>query len=197
MASFCSRVFADMCKPADRPVRDKQVVAFFLAEQRGLCACCGADLTKEEYHVDHKIPRASYGSDGVENLQILCASGCHAAKTAIDTQSMVEDEPLLSRFSLETFKYFVMASKPPQLVADLHQPRVGGSALNIDLIRCRYSAFTEANEHNLPIFAPTDEILPAREGELGDFTWVSLGAVRSMLKALPYFGARLVRPFDL
>ena len=73
------------------------------------------------------------------------------------------------------------------MVADLHAPR-DGSALNIDVIRCRYSGFVEANEHDLPIFAPTDEIQPAREGELGDFMWVSLGAVRSLRRALPYWG---------
>ena len=188
MASFCARVFADMCKPADRPIRDRQVVAWFLAEQCGRCASCGADITADEYHMGHKIARASFGSDGVENLQLLCASGCHAAKTALDTQSMVEDAmPLLSRFSLETHKAFVQAQKPPQLVADLHVPRAG-DCLNVDVIRCRYSSFVEANEHDLPIFAPTDEILPAREGELGDFTWVSVGAVKSMRRALPYWG---------
>ena len=52
------------------------------------------------------------------------AAGCHAAKTAIDSQSMVEDDmPLLSRFSLETHAAFVMDQRPPQLVADLHEPR--------------------------------------------------------------------------
>ena len=28
LASFCARVFADLCKPADRPVRDRHVVFF-------------------------------------------------------------------------------------------------------------------------------------------------------------------------
>ena len=73
------------------------------------------------------------------------------------------------------------------MVANLNEPNEG-DALNVDVIRCRYSAFVEANEHDLPIFAPTDEILPAREGVLGDFTWVDQGAVKSMRKALPYWG---------
>ena len=77
-----------------------------------------------------------------------------------------------------------MAAKPPQLVADLHAPRAG-DCLNIDVIRCRYSAFVDANEHDLPIFAPTDEILSAEEGQLADFTWVHQGDMKSMRTALP------------
>ena len=60
--------------------------------------------------------------------------------------------------------------------------------LNIDVIRCRYSGFVEANEHDLPILAPTDKILPAEEGQLGDVAWVHLPAVKSMRKAPPYWG---------
>ena len=123
-----------------------------------------------------------------ENLQLLCAAGCHAAKTAADTHCMVEDGfPLLSRFSLEAHGAFVMAQKPPQLVADLNAPKAG-ECINVDVFRCRYSSFVEGNEHELPIFSPIDEILPAREGELGDFTWVAMGSVKSMRKSLPYWG---------
>ena len=80
-----------------------------------------------------------------------------------------------------------MAPKPPQPVANFHEPQEG-DAVNIHVIRCRYSSFVEGNEHYLPIFAPTDKILPASEGELCDFTWVALGQVGSMRKALPYWG---------
>ena len=82
MASLCAQVFSDLCRPTERPVRNKHCVAFFLAEQQGVCASCGVDLRNEDYHVDHKIARANYGSDGADNLQLLCASGCHASKTA-------------------------------------------------------------------------------------------------------------------
>ena len=48
-------------------------------------------------------------------------------KTSQETCSLgVEDNfPLLSRLNLETYKGFVATAKPPQLVAELHEPKHG------------------------------------------------------------------------
>ena len=52
----------------------------------------------------------------------------------LETLSFVEDEhPLLSRFSIETFKEFVESAKPPRLVANLTEIDLG--AVSVDVIR--------------------------------------------------------------
>lgn len=55
-------------------------IARILRLQRGLCACCLKRVT-DSYHVDHVMPLALDGSNGPENLQILCPS-CNARKHA-------------------------------------------------------------------------------------------------------------------
>ena len=72
----------------------------------------------------------------------------------------------------------------------MHEREGGG--IGIDTIRCRYNAFVET-DHELPIFAPTDEIKPAVAGSLGDFNWVDLGTLgphKSPATVLPYTGPR-------
>jgi 5-methylcytosine-specific restriction endonuclease McrA len=59
-------------------------VARLYATQRGLCAGCAAALVakgKGKYHVDHVHPLALGGSNGPENLQLLCPS-CNLSKHA-------------------------------------------------------------------------------------------------------------------
>ena len=84
-------------------------------------------------------------------------------KTAEETQSLgIEDDfPLISRFSLETYELFVKAPKPLQLVANLHEPRKC-DALEIDVARCRATAYLHASVHPICIFSPLDEIVPAK-----------------------------------
>ena len=186
LPAFTARAFTELCRPTERPIRSKETVAQLLAEQSGTCSMCGADV-ESEFHVDHTIPRAAFGSDDTPNLSILCIA-CHALKTSEETCSLgVEDSfPLLSRFNLETYKNFVETAKPPQLVAELHEPR-HGSALEIDVARCRASAYLHANQHPLCIFSPLDEIIPAREGELADFMWIDVGQPKSLYGAVPYW----------
>lgn len=43
----------------------------------GACQLCGS---QQEIHIDHKIPRARGGSDGIENLWVLC-SKCNLSKS--------------------------------------------------------------------------------------------------------------------
>ena len=45
----------------------------------GRCAGCGRPLSREEAALDHIIPRLMGGSDGPENLQLLCRA-CNAGK---------------------------------------------------------------------------------------------------------------------
>lgn len=52
------------------------------ALQKGKCAACKERLGGK-YHVDHVIPLAAGGSNGRENIQILCPS-CNISKKATD-----------------------------------------------------------------------------------------------------------------
>jgi len=52
-----------------------------LSAQRWKCAACKAELIK--YHVDHVVPLARGGSNGPDNLQILCPS-CNCSKSDKD-----------------------------------------------------------------------------------------------------------------
>ena len=60
----------------------KEDVADILKMQRGKCAYCRLKLGKK-YHVDHIVPSVKGGSNGRENLQILCAL-CNHKKHARD-----------------------------------------------------------------------------------------------------------------
>ena len=46
--------------------------------QRGKCACCHVGI-EDSYHVDHIIPLALGGSNGKENIQLLCPT-CNMKK---------------------------------------------------------------------------------------------------------------------
>ena len=189
LASFASAIFVELLK---MPKNRKQLAGALYnklwalhGRRCNLCGCTGATM-----EVDHVAPLCVGGSNELENLQIICSS-CHTQKTNIEGLSFVEDEhPLLSRFSLETYKAFVESPKPPQLVANMHEREEGG--IGIDIIRCRFNSFVET-DHELPIFAPTDEIKVAVQGTLGDYNWVDLGELgphQSPATVVPYTGAR-------
>ena len=67
--------------------------------------------------------------------------------------------------------------KPPQLVANMHDRGEEGG-VGIDIIRCRFNSFVET-DHELPVFAPTDEMKAAVPGCLGDYNWVDLTGAAS------------------
>jgi 5-methylcytosine-specific restriction endonuclease McrA len=61
-------------------------VAQLFIIQRGNCAGCQVALVKSgkgKYHVDHVVPLARGGSNGPENLQLLCKK-CNLKKAAMD-----------------------------------------------------------------------------------------------------------------
>ena len=53
-------------------------VASLLKKQKGKCASC-FHITIKKYHVDHKMPLCLGGSNGPENIQILCPT-CNMRK---------------------------------------------------------------------------------------------------------------------
>jgi hypothetical protein len=188
LATFSNLVLAELLRPprSRKQLSDGQYESLWAARGRQCNGCDCKNTTT--MNVDHVAPRFVGGGDDLENLQIICAN-CHAQKTTIEALSFVEDEsPLLSRFSLETYKAFVEAPKPPQHVANMHERPAGG--IGVDVIRCRYNAFVEANRE-LPVFAPTDVILPRTTQELADYQWIDMGEPgphKSPASVLPYFG---------
>lgn len=54
-------------------------VAKLWERQAGVCNGCGCDLNASGYHVDHVRPIAKGGSNGPENLQLLCPT-CNLSK---------------------------------------------------------------------------------------------------------------------
>lgn len=64
-----------------------------LIVQRGRCACCFERLL-DEYHADHIVALVNGGSNGVENLQILCAP-CNFSKHARDPVDFLRSRALL------------------------------------------------------------------------------------------------------
>lgn len=49
-----------------------------------VCAMCGGEFLPSQVDIDHITPLYQGGEDVPENLQILCRSICHAAKTHMD-----------------------------------------------------------------------------------------------------------------
>ena len=93
---------------------------------------------------------------------------------------------MLSKFSKETYEAFVESAKPPQICCLLHDEIPGEMVWNIDVRRCRRNGVAE-NVVDIPIYAPTDEIVPSTFGELADYNWVE-AKCRSPLLSLPYSG---------
>lgn len=190
LATFANNVFTELLKPPKhrKQLSDEQYSTIWNSQGRQCNGCgCKNGVTM---NVDHVAPRFVGGGNELENLQLICAN-CHAQKTMIEALSFVEDEhPLLSRFSIETYEAYVESPKPPQLVANMHERPAGG--IGIDVIRCRYNAFVEAN-HEIPIYAPTDAIVPATPGKLCDNQWIDIGPLgphQSPASVQPYSGPR-------
>ena len=99
LAGFSGVLFSDMCRPQKRPTPRNELRDEVVARSAGRCVCCG-ELAQE---VDHHIPRAVHGGDGLENLAAVCRA-CHKEKTCADHQRLgVEDANVfLSRFNDET-----------------------------------------------------------------------------------------------
>jgi hypothetical protein len=189
MEVLSSRALEEMMKPPKRKNftmgQERQV----LTRQSHKCALCGDRLPVQGYQLDHVVARRSGGNDDLDNIQALCGL-CHIGKCYTEnTNSVEQDHLLMSRFNRETHEAFHNSAKPPQLVANLHEPNEKWRpVLNIDVRRCRYNGLMQ-HVHDLPIFSPVDSIEPATVGELGDYNWVNLGNVKHPLSALPYHGA--------
>lgn len=67
----------------------KGIIASLLASQRGLCACCGEDLSETGYHVDHIMPIALGGSNTDDNVQLLTPA-CNLRKGSMHPEAYMQ-----------------------------------------------------------------------------------------------------------
>lgn len=68
-----------LVKQADGSFTGTDIYAL-LRQQRGKCVACGVNI-KKAYHVDHIMPLALGGHNGITNIQLLCPH-CNQSKSA-------------------------------------------------------------------------------------------------------------------
>ena len=116
------------------------------------CALCSSRTAVEFDHI-HAL-RASYGP---QSFQPIC-NQCHAQKTFAEPREW-EQDVLGSHFNDHVWKAYVMSPRAPPLVhrlktvTDIDQMQIA------DVRRCRKRAL-EFNVHTMPVFAPTDDVMP-------------------------------------
>ena len=100
---------------------------------------CGSQALLER---DHRVPASLLGA-GEENFQLLC-SACHLAKTRDEGAAHAHCRgnnlnPLMSFFSQHTYKNFVEANHPKQVVLRMHKPSLTQGLL-VDIV-CLFCLF--------------------------------------------------------
>lgn len=63
-------------------------------KQRGWCACCQVKRLGSSFHRDHKIPLTRGGSNGILNIELLCAK-CNLEKNDMDPIDWAKKRGLL------------------------------------------------------------------------------------------------------
>ena len=143
--------------------------AALLAEQDGMCKLCGAPITAQTCELDHIVPvRQAYQGQALE-LQALCFE-CHKVKTSMEGN---HSTTLESRFSRYVYQNYAASPRVPPLVCQLQKWDAERPCEGIDVCRCRKNGLANAR-FPIPVFCPLDCIVPAREGELADLTYVDL-----------------------
>ncbi len=143
--------------------------AALLAEQDGMCKLCGAPITAQTCELDHIVPvRQAYQGQALE-LQALCFE-CHKVKTSMEGN---HSTTLESRFCRYVYQNYAASPRLPLLVCQLQKWDAERPCEGIDVCRCRKNGLANAR-FPIPVFCPLDCIVPAREGELADLTYVDL-----------------------
>ena len=118
-------------------------------------------------------------------LQALCFE-CHKVKTSMEGN---HSTTLESRFCRYVYQNYAASPRLPPLVCQLQKWDAERPCEGIDVCRCRKNGLANAR-FPIPVFCPLDCIVPAREGELADLTYVDLpfDGRRGLLDRLPYVG---------
>ena len=150
-----------------------------------MCKLCGAPITAQTCELDHIVPvRQAYQGQALE-LQALCFE-CHKVKTSMEGN---HSTTLESRFCRYVYQNYAASPRLPPLVCQLQKWDAERPCKGIDVCRCRKNGLANAR-FPIPVFCPLDCIVPAREGELADLTYVDLpfDGRRGLLDRLPYVG---------
>ena len=79
----CATKHARACSSSCGGTHSVSDIARLFAAQEGKCVGCKATLVskgKGKYHIDHMMPLSRGGSNGAENLQLLCPP-CNMSKS--------------------------------------------------------------------------------------------------------------------
>ena len=156
-----------------------------LARQHNRCSICSEILEADTTEWDHVAPLKSLTRGQAQTFQALCGA-CHREKTALQG----ETRTLESRFSPRVWETYVCSPKNPPLVWSPHAGETSNElAIEIDVRRCRRNALAYST-HKWSVFSALDSIVPAREGQLADFSFVEDVKDRrtSALSRLPFVG---------
>ena len=101
-------------------------------------------------------------------------------------------DPLVSVLNSHVHDSFHLSTKTPQCVLPFRELK--GYAVEIDAVRSRRNALYQ-NKHPFPVDNVFDEIAPAVQGRLADYSFVDNGdvawcTVLQSMRFLPYTGAR-------
>ena len=162
-----------------------------LAKERqgNLCSICGADRMRA---LDHIKPLRLGGTDDLSNLHAMCTA-CHFATTyQEDLLGKANYDLRVSVLNSDVHDSFHLSTKTPQCARPLRELK--GYAVEIDAVRSRRNASYQ-NEHPLPVYNVFDEITPAVQGRLADYSFVDKGVVAwgtgpHAMCLRPYTGAR-------
>ena len=130
------------------------------------CAICGDHLTTRT-EFDHLMP-ISLGPG--EQVFRCVHQHCHAAKTSEEERAL-DDDPLTSHFSPETWRVFCDAPPLQALTYFVKQLDDTQRGLLIDVRRCRKRCL-EFCADALPVFSPLDSVEEITDHRLGDFVFV-------------------------
>jgi 5-methylcytosine-specific restriction endonuclease McrA len=72
-------------KTDDSPIPDRVRDRVF-AKYEGYCPKCSRELRAGHWQCDHVVPLILGGAHAESNLQPLCTTPCHSAKTALDVK---------------------------------------------------------------------------------------------------------------
>ena len=126
----------------------------------GCCQLCSKEL-KKKFDIDHIIPLAEGGSNGPENLQVLCKP-CHFEKTQIEhEQGYIKVSQTESSFNTTTKNIFNSELNAKHAFVEKLKEKIPNKLANniihfFDLVRCRRNALV-FNQFDYPLFTVMDE----------------------------------------
>ena len=141
-----------------QPTKEERQQIFDKAD--GCCQLCSKQL-KTKFDIDHIIPLAEGGSNGPENLQVLCKP-CHFEKTQVEhEQGYIRLSQTESSFNSTVKEIFNSDLNTKHAFVEKIKEKIPTKLANntihfFDLVRCRRNALY-FNQFDYPLFTVMDE----------------------------------------